>query len=59
MAYRRGKSGNSCRFYFLWLPNHADGDCSHGIKRRMLTGKKAMANLVVLVLGFSVVDDPL
>ena len=45
--------------FILWLPNHTDGDCSHGIKRHMLTGKKAMANLVVLVLHFSVVADPL
>ena len=37
MANRRGKSGNSGRFYFLGLKKlTADGDCSHEIKRCLL-----------------------
>ena len=29
----------------LGLQNHFDGDCSHGIKRHLLLGRKAMTNL--------------
>ena len=32
------------RFIFLGSKITADGDCSHEIKRRLLLGKKAMAN---------------
>ena len=32
-------------FIFLGFKITADGDCSHGIKRRLLLGKKAMTNL--------------
>ena len=32
-------------FIFLGLKITADGDCSHEIKRRLLLGRKAMANL--------------
>ena len=32
-------------FVFLGLKITADGDCSHEIKRRLLLGRKAMANL--------------
>ena len=42
MANRWGKSDI---FYFLWLKITADGDCSHEIKRYLLSGRKAMANL--------------
>ena len=45
MANRRGKSGNSDRFYFLGLHNHCGLDCSHKIKRRLLLGRKAMTTL--------------
>ena len=31
--------------YFAGLQNHADGDCSHEIKRRLLLGRKVMTNL--------------
>ena len=31
--------------YFLGSKITADGDCSHEIKRRLLLGRKAMANL--------------
>ena len=37
--------GNSVRLYFGGLQNHADGDCSHEIKRHLLLGRKVMANL--------------
>ena len=45
MANRWGYSGNSERLYFLGLQNHADGNCSHEIKRCLLLGRKAMTNL--------------
>ena len=45
MANRWGNNGNSDRLYILGLQNHADGDCSHEIKRRLLHGRKAMTNL--------------
>ena len=41
MADRWGNSGNSGRLYFLGLQNH----CSNEIKRRLLLGRKVMANL--------------
>ena len=31
----------------------ADGDCSHEIKRRLLLGRKAMTNLLLLLSCFS------
>ena len=33
--------------YFIFLDSKitADGDCSHGIKRRLFLGRKAMTNL--------------
>ena len=40
-----GHNRNSDRFYFIGLQNHADGDCSHDIKRLLLHGKKAMTIL--------------
>jgi len=46
MANRWGKSGNSDRLYLGGGSKiTADGDCSHVIKRRLLHGRKAMANL--------------
>ena len=41
MANRWGNSGNSDRIYFCGLLNH----CSHEIKRRLLLGRKVMANI--------------
>ena len=38
-------NGNFDRLYSLGLQITADSDCSHEIKRRLLLGKKAMANL--------------
>ena len=37
-------------FIFLGSKITADGDCSHGMKRHLLLGRKAMANLVVVVV---------
>ena len=36
---------------FWGLQNHADGDCSHEIKRRLLLGRKAMTNLDSILKG--------
>ena len=41
MANRWGNNGNSDRLYFSGLQNH----CSHEVKRHLLLGRKAMANL--------------
>ena len=38
---RRGKCGNNNRIYFLGLQNH----CCHEIKRCLLFGREAVANL--------------
>ena len=45
MANRRGKGGNSDRFYFLGLQMTVDGDCCHESKRHLLLERKAMTNL--------------
>ena len=47
MANRWGKSENSDRFYFLGFQNH----CHHEIKRHLLLGRKAMANLDSVLKG--------
>ena len=36
---------------FLGSKINADGDCSHEIKRRLLTGRKAMTNLGSILKG--------
>ena len=36
-------------FIFLGFKITADGDCSHEIKRRLLLGRKAMTNLLLLL----------
>ena len=41
----RKKRGNNDIFYFSWLQNTADSDCSHEIKRCWLPGWEAMINL--------------
>ena len=38
-------------FIFLGSKITADGDCSHEIKRHLLLGRKAMANLLLLLLS--------
>ena len=45
MANRSGNNGNSDRLYFLGLQNHCRWYHSHGIKRYLLLGIKAMTNL--------------
>ena len=45
MANRRGKSGNSDRFYLGGLQITVDSDCSQEIKRCLLLGRKAMTTL--------------
>ena len=47
MANRWGDSGNRDRLFLGegGLQNHADGDCSHEIKRCLLLGRKALTNL--------------
>ena len=37
-------------FIFLGSKITADGDCSHEIKRRLFLGRKAMTNLLLLLL---------
>ena len=39
--------GKQCQTLFFGAPKslHADGDCSHEIKRRLLLGRKVMTNL--------------
>ena len=44
MANRWGNSGNSVRL-LLGSKSTADSDCSRGIKRRLLLGRKVMTNL--------------
>ena len=39
------ETGNSDRLYLGGLKITVDGDCSHAIKRQLLLGRKAMANL--------------
>ena len=45
MANGWGNNENSDRLHYLGLQNHADGDCSHEIKRCFLLGRKAMTDL--------------
>ena len=45
MASRWGNNGNNDSFNFLGSKITADGDCSHEIKRHLLLGRKAIANL--------------
>ena len=45
MANRVGKGGSSDRFPLLGSKVIVDGDCSHEIRRCLLLGRKAMANL--------------
>ena len=45
MANKLGNNGNGNRLYFLGLQNHCRWYHSHGIKRCLLLGIKAMTNL--------------
>jgi len=49
MANRRGKSRNSDSLYFGGSKITADGDCSHGIKRHFLLGRKVKTNLNIVL----------
>ena len=42
-------SGKSDRLYFLGSKITADDDCSHEIRRRLLLGRKLMANLASIL----------
>ena len=49
MANRWENSGNNVRLYLEGGSKiTADGDCSHEIKRRLLLGRKVMANLDII-----------
>ena len=50
MANRCGNNRNRDRLYFLGLQITADVDCSHEIKRPLLLGRKAITNLLQLLL---------
>ena len=39
-----GRQWKQCQTLFFWAPITADGDCSHGIKRRLLLERKVMTN---------------
>ena len=60
MANTQRKSGNSDRFYFGGGPKiTADGDFSHEIKRCLLLGRKAMANLSSILKSRDIIGkDP-
>ena len=47
-----GETMETVRDFIFWRGSKicADGDCSHGIKRHLLLGRKAMTNLCVYVL---------
>ena len=45
MANRRGKSRSSDRFSFPGSKITVNSECSHGIKRCLFLGRKAMTNL--------------
>ena len=45
MANRKGKSGNTEKFYFLSSKITVNGNCCHEIKRYLLLGKRVMTNL--------------
>ena len=49
MANRWGNCGISDRLYFLDSKITVDGDCSPEIKRHLLLGRKAMANLDITI----------
>ena len=44
-----GETVETLRDFLEGLQNHADGDCSHEITRRLLLGRKVMTNLSSLL----------
>ena len=51
MANRWGTTKTVRDFIFLDSTVTADGDCSHGIKRCLLFGRKAMTNIDSILKG--------
>ena len=49
---------NSSSHIFMWLL-HPDGDCSHGIKRCLLLGRKVMTNLDSILKSRDIVNKGL
>ena len=45
MANRRGESESMAAFLFFHSKTTADGDCSHEIRRYLITERKAMTNI--------------
>ena len=45
MANRWGKMETVTDLFFMGAKIPADGDCTHGIKRRLLLGRKTMTNI--------------
>ena len=58
MANRWGNNGNSERLYFRGSKITADGDCSCEIKRHLLLGRKAMANLDNILKSRDIASPP-
>ena len=50
MANRRGEMETVANFILWGSKITADGGCSHEIKRRLLLGRNAMTNLLVVVV---------
>ena len=45
MANRWGKMETVTDLFFMGAKIPADGDCTHGIKRHLLLGRKTMTNI--------------
>ena len=56
MANRRGKSGNSDRFYFLGSKINVDHDYSHERTRHLLLGRKTKNNLDSIIKSRDIAD---
>ena len=50
-SWQMGKQWKQCLTIFLGSKITADGDCSHEVKRRLLLGRKVMANLDSILKG--------
>ena len=58
MTNRWGNGGNSDRLFGGGLQNITDGDHSHEIKRHLLLGRKAMANLDTILRSRDITLPP-
>ena len=56
MEKRWGNNETVMDFTFLGSKIAADGDCSHEIKRHLLLGRKAMANLGSILKSRHIAD---